>query len=117
MYPCRECDSILSPVNEYASHYEMHSNVHNIQFPCCVDKCPNVFKSVPAFKSHIYRSHTQENFFSPDSRVIHNCTMESCCMKFTDIKLLVKHLKQHISNGNAIQCSFYKCTRNYKNVS
>ena len=118
MYQCKECEQILSSVKDYVSHYEMHSNVHKIQFPCCVENWFKLFKSVSAFKSNVYQNHERADFSFSTSKAnnSYQCNVNSCESKFMTLELLLKHLKRHISNGSTIKCPFPNCTFEYKKV-
>lgn len=119
MYRCKQCHCSMRILKEYASHYEMHSHINNIRFPCCHNYCFREFKTFAGSKSHIYRDHA--SLVSQHRPCLASlplsCNISPCKEKFTDIKYLTKHLKNHIRMGYSVECKYPICSASYINIS
>jgi len=103
MYLCRICQFSKRSPYDYMQHYRIHSNAPN--FPCGVGECSRTFRKLSLFYSHVSRDHQllKQRRLSMLQNVAINatCQVEGCRM-LLPLMDLVKHLKQHISEGTSI---------------
>ena len=119
MYLCRICQFFTRSPYEYMRHYRIHSNAPN--FPCGVGECSRTFRKLSSFYSHVSRDHQllkQRRRLNMLQNVAINatCQVEGCSMVLP-LMDLVKHLKQHISDGTSIHCPASGCGRKMRNKS
>ena len=119
MYLCRICQFSKRSPYDYMQHYRIHSNAPN--FPCGVGECSRTFRKLSSFYSHVSRDHQllkQRRRLNMLQNVAINatCQVEGCRM-LLPLMDLVKHLKQHISDGTSIHCPASGCGRKMRSKS
>ena len=110
MYSCKSCLHRNSSLWSYVRHYLMHSNEANITFPCAFDTCKRAFRTYSAFKSHVFRDHVNDSnkrklSVGEASGILH-CPLGFCGRHIESLQDLIKHLNDHIMQGNEIICLF-----------
>ena len=104
MYSCQTCEFKTSSLRAYAHHYIFHRNANNVQFPCPVECCVELFSSYKTFVRHISSQHTGTN--RSVNRYLHvrtdgilHCHEPLCNETIHDLSELFKHLRKHIDSG------------------
>jgi ribosomal protein L35 len=95
----------------------MHSNEANITFPCAFDTCKRAFRTYSAFKSHVFRDHVNDSnkrkLSGGEASGILHCPLGFCGRHIESLQDLIKHLNDHIMQGNEIICPFQGCGMKY----
>lgn len=60
-FKCSVCSFETDRLLPYSSHYRLHRNVPNFNFPCAFPNCIRTFKSYAGFRSHFFRDHSSNN--------------------------------------------------------
>ena len=119
MYTCKICNSNSDSVRLYVKHCRIHSNLPKIRFPCCFARCPKTCSSIYGLKTHISRLHSKKasrrHIISDDQQL--KCSVPLCLVKSSDETTLVKHLRQHIRDGQRVQCPIKGCLKEYDILS
>ncbi|KAK6177818.1 hypothetical protein SNE40_015847 [Patella caerulea] len=122
MYQCRHCAFATNSIRQYVYHYHFHDNVPNIRYICCEPNCPRSFKTYSAFKSHIFRDHSdnapkrnfQQNNVQDDPCVTFRCNKPECLQQLLTFQDFTTHLKSHISYLEPVDCPFVDCDTTFK---
>lgn len=119
MYACKTCTfKTLSP-RAYALHYRFHRNANNVNFPCAVESCVELFSSYKTFVRHISSQHSGYNravskYYHVNTAVKMPCNPTLCKEICSDLGELVKHLKKHIDSGVSVICPYQNCGKLFK---
>lgn len=114
-FTCELCQFSCSSRLSYVSHYRLHRNVHNIEFPCAIKFCNRRFTNYSSFRQHVLRDHSH-NFKQP--RILLKCNLEICNnVHFENVKLFLSHLKLHILQGLKVDCPYLNCPSSFTNKS
>lgn len=115
-YKCHICSETFKFPKQYTQHYQFHTNIPNLTFPCCFPDCNASWKTYRGFKSHFLRNH--RNISSAPQFENHNinfnCT--ACTDSFSSYKSLIAHIKTHLRSHIAIICPFDSCLRSFTKV-
>ena len=104
-------------------HTKHHSNSPNFTFPCAVQTCPSTFTTQSSLQCHMSRCHTQgKRELAIQSHLVNTsfvCRKSLCGKKLHSLAAFIKHLKNHISQGqeSSIRCPFDACTKDFRKVS
>lgn len=113
MFTCKYCHIHLKTLKSYVDHYRFHKNEAHPSFCCGIIGCMRDFVTYNAFKSHIYRNHTE---YSPSPQVKSVLSSFKCenvlCEK--QCKDLLAHLRTHMTGGQKVNCPFSGCNRTFK---
>lgn len=116
---CELCSFTTTVLKDYVEHYKLHSNVHNVSFPCGRPSCSRRLKSYEALKSHVSRDHKfiQKKPHGPVDRINLKCSLTSCSIILSDLPNLIGHIKEHMESDIKMAYPIVPCNRSYDKVS
>ena len=113
---CCVCNPPVSfiSVKAYIVHCQLHSNVPNFWFRCCVVGCIAEFRNATALRMHIARSHSEigqrvKQIYK--NSISFRCSQALCQQIVAGQRDFVDHLRAHIDDGLKLTCPFAKCTK------
>lgn len=117
---CKLCSFSTGSLKTFTSHFVIHSNSANANFPCGVAQCTRTFRNYGAFKSHVYRHHGQYRTSADVYKcqaVDLKCSVPLCQFVCKGFANFLVHLKMHLRNSVSIRCPFKNCERHFVIVS
>ena len=117
MYKCVTCNFNTSTLFKIIKHLKIHSNLPNYSFKCPSTQCKCIYKSYSSLKNHYYRSHHNRAIAEPVDELIYECNVVVCQKKLKTRALLISHLRQHIKDGENIECPFINCVKTFHNLN
>ena len=117
-YNCRFCSYRTQFLKDHLDHHRYHRNLSG-NFHCGYNDCTEYFNSAASLRMHLIRIHnvlvTQTRVESQSHTIANEfskfvCNVDICKKEQDDYRLLLKHLKVHISEGTSIQCPFPACS-------
>lgn len=115
-FVCELCQFACSSRLSYITHYRLHKNVHNVQFPCAIKFCNRRFSKYTSFRQHVLRDHSHS--FIKQPRMLVKCNLEVCNnIHFGNVKLFFSHLRLHILQGLKVDCPYLNCKSSFTNKS
>ena len=131
-HSCYFCDHVFGVTKDffkqYFKHMAKHRNVHNMIFICPLERCSKAYKTYQGLYNHCKRLHitfSKASFGENEERTKSEraailCKLDSCQMPFFDMKMLIKHTKNHLRSVSGadvpISCPFQNCSRAYSNI-
>jgi len=120
IFACKLCSFSTWSLKAFTTHFVIHKNAANFNFPCGVPGCMRTFTNYDSFKTHVYRDHNQyrkSNNPAKYQRVHLICDVKLCNFTCSDLFNLFGHLKMHLRNNVTVKCTFEKCKRSFTVVS
>lgn len=115
---CKNCQYRTDSPHKYYLHTLLHKNLPNHALRCGIPNCHRTFKFYSTFRSHIYRFHsfkTNSQKHQINTNLMLKCTVTNCADVSQGLQCLLRHLRQHITEGTAITCPFEKCFNQFLN--
>ena len=110
-YKCQFCSGKFTSVIILAKHNRIHSHTRNITYLCPIQECRRSFKVYSSFRVHVY-SHFSSSLKTSStlhSTELFECSVEHCKEKFSNLKLLCKHLRNHLRGKIKVECPYPSC--------
>lgn len=111
MWQCKECQFTTNARANLSSHYKLkHAHGPNNPHPCLYFDCPCTFRTETALRSHLSRSHSNEETCHRHAGEIltFNCHI---CRK-NDISTqrdYLRHIYKHLKNHETVSCIYKHC--------
>ena len=106
-WSCKYCSFKCSKRPRLLDHYVVNHfrEGRRSQIPCLYQACPLLFRKKNSLKAHISKAHDSVSGTA-------ECQLQclNCKEIFASLNELLKHLRRHVLNHQAVKCPFSGCT-------
>ncbi|KAJ8666336.1 hypothetical protein QAD02_007998 [Eretmocerus hayati] len=120
MYFCQHCDFNTHDLDAHLAHRFVHRNITNVIY-CTYNKCGTIVTTQQQLQLHLEKSHHfSRNKDNPYAVHASNecgkfvCTVATCRKVFDRYRSLNKHLREHLTKNEEIECPVKGCEKKYK---
>ena len=125
MFLCYFCGHDSEVLTNHLDHQNLHSSRSRNKH-CGFNNCKMFFKSEKNLKVHVNRVHnmkSRQNLYRKMSETLVQqnrtfiCSDLICGRQYYNYQEFMKHLKEHMRNGENVKCPFPNCDKKYRKVS